>query len=162
MTYQNWAVATICAACTFAGCKQKPTESDNTASPNANANMQQDDSETGKTAGHHGQPIPLGTARIASFDVEAYRDVGPLTPGKDAAIDVWLAGPIDEVTAVRFWIGTSKGVESIKARADIENPDEPNHWHTHAEIPDPMPAGSQLWVEIETGDQTDSAEFKLK
>ena len=24
-----------------------------------------------------------------------------------------------------------------------------NRWHTHVEIPDPIPAGTKLWVEIE-------------
>ena len=55
-----------------------------------------------------------------------------------------------KATAVRFWIGTEDAKGSVKAKADIENPAEPNRWHTHAEIPNPLPAGCKLWVEIET------------
>ena len=50
---------------------------------------------------------------------------------------------------MRFWIGSADARGSIKARAEIEIPAEPNHWHTHAEVPDPLPAGGKLWVEIE-------------
>ncbi len=33
----------------------------------------------------------------------------------------------------------------MKAKADEETP---TNWHTHAEVPDPLPAGSKLWVEV--------------
>jgi hypothetical protein len=69
--------------------------------------------------------------------------------GGDAPIDVWVTGGTAKVVGVRFWIGTEDAKGSIKAKAEIEFPAEPNHWHTHAEIPDPMPAGSKLWVEVE-------------
>jgi hypothetical protein len=28
---------------------------------------------------------------------------------------------------------------------------EPNRWHTHAEVPSPLPDGSLPWIEIENG-----------
>jgi hypothetical protein len=105
-------------------------------------------------AGHGGAVIQLGSTTIGSFDVKATRDEGQIVAGKDAPIDVTVtpaAGATVKATAVRFWIGTEGAKGSVKAKADIENPAEPNRWHTHAEIPDPMPAGSKLWVEIETG-----------
>ena len=83
--------------------------------------------------------------------------------GGDAPIDVWLTGgDISKVTAVRFWIGTESGAESVKARAEIEIPSEPNHWHTHAEVPSPIPAESRLWVEIEAEGQKMVGSFELK
>jgi hypothetical protein len=33
----------------------------------------------------------------------------------------------------------------MKAKAELEK----DNWHTHAEVPDPLPAGSKLWVEVE-------------
>jgi hypothetical protein len=104
-------------------------------------------------AGHGGEVIQLGTATIGKFDVKATRDEGQIVAGKDAPIDVTVtptAGSAAKPTAVRFWIGTEDAKDSVKAKADIENPAEPNRWHTHAEIPNPIPTGSKLWVEIET------------
>jgi hypothetical protein len=103
-------------------------------------------------AGHGVAVIQLGTSTIGGFDVKATRDEGQIVAGKDAPIDVTVtpaAGSTAKATAVRFWIGTEDGKGSVKAKADIENPAEPNRWHTHAEIPNPMPTGSKLWVEIE-------------
>jgi hypothetical protein len=67
------------------------------------------------------------------------------------------------VIGVRFWIGSQDAKGSIKAKADIEDPKQTNHWHTHAEIPEPMPAGAKLWVEIETeGGEKTAGNFDLK
>ena len=52
---------------------------------------------------------------------------------------------------------------SVKAKAAIEDPAQPNRWHTHAEIPSPLPEGSALWVEIEIADgATTHSSFDLK
>ncbi len=105
------------------------------------------------TAGHGGPVIQLGSTTIGSFNVMATRDEGFIVAGKDAPIDVTVTQSTDstaKAVAVRFWIGTKDGIGSVKAKADIENPSEPNRWHTHADVPNPIPSGSQLWVEIET------------
>ena len=112
---------------------------------------------------HGGEVVELGSQMIGSWNVRAARDQGEIKAGGDAPIDVWLTGGGGKVAAVRFWIGTGDAAESVKARADIENPSEPNHWHTHAEVPNPIPVGSKLWVEIEMDDQsTQSGSFDLK
>lgn len=105
----------------------------------------------GTAAGHgSGQVIELGTNTIGPYSARASRDQGDILAGKDAPIDVWVDGAnAPKVAAVRFWIGSEDAKKSIKARAEIEFPDQPNHWHTHAEIPDPLPEGARLWVEIE-------------
>lgn len=106
----------------------------------------------GAPAGHGGAVIQLGTSKIGAFDVMATRDEGQIVAGKDAPIDVTVtptAGSTAKATAVRFWIGTEDGKGSVKAKADIEDPNQPNRWHTHAEIPNPIPAGITLWVEVE-------------
>jgi hypothetical protein len=108
--------------------------------------------QKGPTAGHGGPIIQLGTSTIGSFNVMATRDVGEIIAGKDAPIDVTVTpveGSPAQAVAVRFWIGTQDAMGSIKAKSEIENPAEPNRWHTHAEVPNPIPTGSRLWVEIE-------------
>jgi hypothetical protein len=100
--------------------------------------------------GHsHGSTTQLGEQTVGGFIVRASRD-GDIKAGSDAAIDVWVTGSKEggtaNVSAVRFWIGTQDGKGSVKAKAAIEK----DNWHTHAEIPNPMPAESKLWVEIES------------
>jgi hypothetical protein len=146
----------------FVGCDKKPSTTSTSTPPTKTDSHVHDDGtihtddhdEPSHGAGHGGAIVELGTTTIGPFTVRASRDEGTIKPGGDAPIDVWLTGgDIARVTAVRFWIGTESGAESVKAKADIEIPSEPNHWHTHAEVPSPLPAGSKLWVEIETEDQ---------
>lgn len=117
-------------------------------------------------AGHGGPVIELGTTTIGEFSAKATRDQGEIVAGKDAPIDVTVtpsAGTTAKVSAVRFWIGTEDAAGAVKAKAEIENPSEPNRWHTHAEIPDPLPVGSKLWVEVEDDSgATNVASFDLK
>lgn len=93
----------------------------------------------------HGPTTQLGEQVVGAYTVKASRD-GGLVAGKDAPIDVWVTGAA--VSKVRFWIGSEDAAGSIKAKAEIER----DNWHTHAEVPDPLPAGSRLWVELEAAD----------
>lgn len=94
---------------------------------------------------HHGATTQLGEQVAGGFTIRASRD-GDITPGKDAAIDVWVTGGTSKVAAVRFWIGTQDAKGSVKAKAELEK----DNWHTHAEIPSPLPTDSKLWVEVES------------
>lgn len=116
-------------------------------------------------AGHGGAIIELGTTKIGDLTVRASRDKGDIKAGGDAPIDVWLTTADDKpatVTAVRFWLGTEDAKGSVKAKADIEDPKQPNHWHTHADVPNPIPSGMKLWVEIESKDGKKVGSFDLK
>lgn len=106
--------------------------------------------EAGSASSHGGAVVALGEQAIGSFTAKATRDEGQIVAGKDAPIDVTITSTAEaKAIAVRFWIGTQDAKGSVKAKAEIENPKEPNRWHVHAEIPNPMPEGSKLWVEIE-------------
>lgn len=105
-------------------------------------------------AGHHsGKVIDLGAGVAGPFAVTATRDEGALEAGGEAPIDVRVtpANADAKVVAVRFWVGLESGVGSVKALAAIEDPAEPDRWHTHAEVPNPIPDGAKLWVEVEDG-----------
>lgn len=98
----------------------------------------------------HGPTTELGTQEVAGFTVKASRD-GEIKSagGGDVPIDVWvtpLPATAAKVAAVRFWIGAEDAKGSVKAKAEIEK----DNWHTHAEVPEPLPPASKLWVEIET------------
>jgi hypothetical protein len=126
-------------ACLVASCgkEEKPGGGTGTAAKKADE------------GGHHsGKVIELGSSPIGAYSVRASRDEGEIKPGGDSPIDVWVDGT-PKVKAVRFWIGTEDAKGSVKALAAIEFPDQPNHWHTHADVPKPLPPGSRIWVEIE-------------
>jgi len=109
-----------------------------------------DDKKAG--AGHGGEVIALGESTFGPYKMKASRDQGVIKAGGDAPIDVWIdpaSAPAPKVVGVRFWIGTQDASGSVKAKAEIEDPKDPSRWHVHAEVPDPLPAGSKLWVEIE-------------
>lgn len=103
-------------------------------------------------AGHsHGADvIDLGEVTTGAFTMNAIRDKGDVVAGKDAAFDVVITSKDPaKIAAVRFWIGTEDAKGSVKAKAELENPKEPTRWHTHTEVPNPLPSGSKFWCEVE-------------
>lgn len=162
------------ASCTFtlAGCDQKPAAppagsgSDGAAKPSATSpGKPAGESQPSAGAGHGGEIIELGSTKLGDLTLRASRDKGEIKAGSDAPIDLWVTtadGKPAAVTAVRFWIGTEDAKGSVKARAEIEDPKDASRWHTHAEIPNPLPDGAQLWVEIETAEGKKTAGFDLK
>ena len=115
-------------------------------------------------AGHGGEVIELGTTKVGGLTVRASRDKGEIKPGGDAPIDLWVtdaAGKAAAVSAVRFWLGTEDAKGSLKAKAEIEDPKQPDHWHTHVEVPNPIPAAMKLWVELEAKDGKQVVSFDL-
>ena len=138
----------------LAGCEEKKPAG--TASKSDGHDHDHDEGgkhpESKSAPGHGGAVIALGEQTIGPFVAKATRDEGQIVASKDAPIDVTVtptAGAAAKATAVRFWIGTEDAKGSVKAKAEIENADEPNRWHVHAEVPNPIPAGAKLWVEIE-------------
>jgi hypothetical protein len=149
------AVASILGSCSLAGGCGDGTEP---------AQRQPEAAKPGpdQTGHHSGKVIELGSGKAGPFAIRASRDEGAIKGGGDAPIDVWVeSGP--KVVAVRFWIGTEDAKGSVKARAEIEDPAQPNHYHTHAEVPATLPAGSRLWVEVEgDGGAKGTAGFDLR
>lgn len=151
------------------GCDRK---SESAKAPTSGASASKDhDHKAGDTHDHvggdnhdhgdghdHGATTELGEQTAGGFTIKASRD-GDITPGKDAPIDVRVTGGTARIAAVRFWIGTQDGKGSVKAKAELDK----DSWHTHAEIPSPLPTGSKLWVEVETASgDTHIAGFDLK
>lgn len=111
------------------------------------------------TDGHgHGPSTALGEQASGGFTIRASRE-GDVKAGGDVPIDVRVTGGTGKPAAVRFWIGTQDATGSVKAKAALEKDD----WHTHVEIPNPLPADSKLYVELESdkGEKT-VVSFDLK
>ena len=102
----------------------------------------QSNAGSGHTAGEH-KRIPIGEETVGNLKLVATMD-GPVKPGGEGAFDLVITG--GKPKAVRFWVGTEDGKGSVKSKAEEETPD---NWHTHTEVPDPLPAGSKFWAEVE-------------
>ena len=83
---------------------------------------------------------------------------GAAKAGGEGAFDLIVTG--GKPKAVRFWVGTEDAQGSVKAKAEEETTDT---WHTHTEVPDPLPPGSKFWAEVEppTGEKF-TVSFDLK
>ena len=111
-------------------------------------------------SGEHAR-LPIGQQTVGTLTLVATMDA-PVNAagGSEGAFDVVIKPT--KPKAVRFWIGTQGGEGSVKAKAEEETPD---NWHTHAEVPSPLPPGSKFWVELEpqTGEKfTVSFDLKVK
>jgi hypothetical protein len=96
------------------------------------------------TAGEHNR-LPLGEATVGSLKLVATMDAPvKASGGGEGAFDVVITG--GKPKAVRFWVGTEDAKGSVKAKAEEETTD---NWHTHAEVPTPLPPNSKFWVEVE-------------
>ncbi len=127
------------AAAPMGGCEKK-SDSPKPPAPSAGAG-----GHDRKSGDDHGATTQLGERAAGGFTIRASRD-GGIKPGGEAPIDVWVTGGSGRIAAVRFWIGAEDAKGSVKARASLEK----DNWHTHVEVPRPLPDGSRLWVEVET------------
>jgi hypothetical protein len=93
----------------------------------------------------HGPTTELGSQSAGGMTITAARE-GGITAGGEASFDITVTGGGDKPAAVRAWVGAQDGKGSIKGKAEAEG----DGWHAHAEVPKPLPAGSKLWVEVET------------
>jgi hypothetical protein len=87
--------------------------------------------------------IPIGETTVGDLKLVATMDE-PVKPGGEGAFDLVITG--GKPKAVRFWVGTEAAEGSVKAKAEEETTD---NWHAHTEVPNPLPAGSRFWAEIE-------------
>lgn len=159
-------LAPLTAMSTLSGCEEKKPAATTAKADDHGHDHGPNGEHAAPKPGHGGAVIALGEQTIGSFAAKATRDEGQIVAGKDAPIDVTVTPTGDATTkavAVRFWIGTQDAKGSVKAKAEIEDPKDPNRWHVHAEVPNPLPTGSKLWVEIEEASGAVSAgSFDLK
>lgn len=138
------------------GCEKKPGTPTGGKPTGASATgAKHDDHDHAEGDGHdhadaakhadHGAVVELGSNAIGAFQVKASRD-GGVKAGKESPVDLWVTpGAGVKVAAVRAWIGTQDAKGSIKAKMELEK----ENYHNHVEVPEPLPPGSKLWVEIE-------------
>ena len=91
----------------------------------------------------HANAVDLGQKTVGALTLKAKQDE-PIKAGGEGAFDLLVTG--GKPKAVRFWVGVESGEGSVKGKAAEESPD---NWHTHVEVPDPLPPGSKFWAEVE-------------
>lgn len=93
----------------------------------------------------HGEGHELGDLTVGPFEMTVTQ-FGGIEAGAEGAFDVQFPKGSTRPDVARAWIGIESGVGSRKARL-MKEPG--NKLHGHVEVPDPIPADSKLWIEID-------------
>lgn len=129
----------------LAGCGGGDAQHPSGTHVHADGTVHRDD-HAPQTGDHpHGERQALGQAVLGAHTLAVFQE-GALVPGKEAHIDLDVAAGQALPEVVRGWVGVESGQGSRKARFDKESA---TNLHGHLEVPDPLPAGSALWLEID-------------
>lgn len=133
----------------FAACSaEKPTKP---AANNKTTDQQGDD---------HGTRYPLAEIKLEEFDrTVKITQLGEVEAGTEGAVEVEFDSSRERISTIRAWVGIESGVGSMKGKMEIEGD---NKMHGHVEIPDPIPADSKLWMEIELDGKTQTISLPYK
>ena len=103
-------------------------------------------------ANHAHDETPLEPATIGDMTVELAQGHGIVTAGQESHLVVKLPYNDNGATVVRAWIGTSDRTLSFVGRGEYA----PSHddYDIHAMAPNPLPANTMWWIEIEKPDGT--------
>ncbi|MBL9075920.1 MAG: hypothetical protein JNL08_00370 [Planctomycetes bacterium] len=97
----------------------------------------------------HGTPHPLGDLTIGAHTFRVVQE-GDLHAGAEAVFTLEFPTGKPRPEIVRVWVGVESGQGSMKARMMKEGNRE---LHNHVEVPNTLPEGSKVWVEIEENGQ---------
>ena len=103
--------------------------------------------------GHdHGEEVALPTATIGGMQVELAQGHGAIQGGKESHLVVKLPYNDKGETIVRAWIGTEDRTLSTVGKGNYA----PSHddYDIHTMAPNPLPASTMWWIEIEKPDGT--------
>jgi hypothetical protein len=159
-TFRNLVIAMIFSATTVvSGCKEDEQQNQPAALPAASkpqpAAEHKDDHD--HDGGVHGGPKhDLGNQKVGDLTI-AVKQVGEVTAGKEGTFEITVTGA-SKPKAIRAWVGvnTGEGSTKVKARETHE------FFDADLEVPDPLPANSKLWIELELANETKTISFDLK
>jgi len=135
----QFGVALIGAAC---GAKEAPDS----------AKAQSPADEPAPEEDHEHAEDPLGTATVGDIEVELAQGHGVVVAGEEAHLVVKLPYSDGGSTVVRAWLGTADRTLSYVGKGEYA----PSHddYDIHATAPDPLPAETLWWIELEQPDGT--------
>jgi len=106
----------------------------------------------------HTAPVAqsLGSVTVDGFEIEMIQ-TSAVKAGEEATYTLKLKGD-KEPKAIRIWIGIDSAKGSAKGKAHKHG----KKMEAHCDVPDPIPAGAKLWVEVETdaGKNKGSLDYK--
>lgn len=100
----------------------------------------------------------LGEVRVGEHTIQVFQ-VAEITPGKEGDFDLDFPAGKALPAAVRGWIGVESGQGALKVRFLKETA---ARMHGHPEVPNPLPEGSSLWIEIEGPSGVDKASVAFR
>ena len=115
-------------------------------------------SPAGAHAHEHGERIELGTIKVGEHTISVFQ-LAKIEAGKEADFDLDFPAGKPLPGTVRGWIGLESGVGSLKVKFEKETD---SRMHGHPEGPNPIPAGSMLWIEIEGAGGTSKASLAYR
>jgi hypothetical protein len=112
-------------------------------------------------AGHQhprAQRTALGEVKVGAYTFSVFQ-VTEIEAGKEGDFDLDFAPGQELPAIVRAWIGAESGQGAMKVRFEKESA---TRLHGHPEVPDPIPAGGKLWIEVETPAGTHKGSVALR
>lgn len=99
----------------------------------------------------------LGSITVSGYTFTVTQE-SAVTPGKEADFSLVKTAGEGDPKAVRLWVG----IESAEGSTKVRTHKHGDKMEAHVEVPDPIPAGAKLWVEVETaaGRKAASLDFK--
>ena len=147
MRHRSIAIATLAASLIGSGLVATPLHLGTTALHAA---------EEGHKHGK-GEKHKLGRQTIGNYTVSVIL-IGEVEPGEHVDFDIKLIDAKTDPKALRVWIGTADAAGSEKATGTKGA----TTYTGEVNAPKPLPAGSKLWVELETEDGTKSGSFAIE
>lgn len=101
---------------------------------------------------HHDDEVDLDSVTIAGMTIGLAQGHGAVEANKEGHLIVKLPYNDGGATIVRAWIGTADRTLSFVGKGEYA----PSHddYDIHAVAPDPLPADTMWWIEIEKPDGT--------
>lgn len=118
----------------------------------ADGSTHADHADDAQMAGDDHVEIPLDSITIDGMTIELAQGHGAVEANKEGHLIVKLPYNDSGTTIVRAWIGTEDRTLSFVGKGEYA----PSHddYDIHAVAPDPLPANTMWWIEIEKPDGT--------
>jgi len=131
-------LASVLVFSAMTGCKDDHSHSPDKSNPPTQAAAGGDE---------HANAISIGEVTQNGLTFKA-KQSEPVKAGGEGAFDLAVSGFAEgqKPKAVRFWIGLESGKDAVRALAEEE---KPGVWHSHVEVPQPLPEDAKFWAEVE-------------
>lgn len=111
----------------------------------ADGTVHTDEPAAGAHEHSHADRVALGEVKVGDHVIAVFQ-IAKIELGKEGDFDLDFPAGKALPSAVRGWIGVESAQGSLRVRFEKETD---SRMHGHPEVPNPLPEGSKLWLEIE-------------